>query len=552
MEKQTYKYTRAEAGMDKYDDAEMDVTGYFPKAIYTKASRAAYMGNPLIEALPDSLSPLQKNMLYNNPIPDYNRSVIVRKINTKNKSDLMDSIAGLKDLRVILPRVDRLEDYTRTLLMESYHERAQIIDKDTNLALHIRNKERMAHSQLVVDDQVGGPPGGIALLGYAGCGKTNLVRTVMSHYPNVIVHTTPENPMFIQIPILLIECSPFANMSALWEDFGTALDKRLNNIDNFYHDMIARKKTLTDRINIVINLIKQFNIGMIFIDEIEHINFAKSHKDSFEEILTLQNKTNVGIGVIGNEEAYRTMFTDLRQQRRFNKMIHGSSYCHDMNVANALSLKIMEYQWFEPELDFAHHDDLQSFLDVMYKNTKGIVDQIITLWRFVNYDWVINWCDKGRKMRITPKYVDAVAAKYLPEVTRSLLNNLDDIAAGTERTRQNRAAEKAMEEESRRARDELEQKAVLNYYGGDTEEKIRKITDRVISVIRIFHKEMTPEMISKAVRKLYPKYLDTIDEDTYAAKALEYLKKQMEKASGKRARNPGDTADFSAYMSGGV
>lgn len=546
MDKHSYDYSTEESKYNKYDNAAPDITGRYVKAIYNKAESSTDYGNPLIEALPGLPDDMQMKMLYNIPLADYDPKEIAQKIRENNSSYLIHSVLNLRYARVLLPRAKRLEEFVHLLLTESYHERTQIVDTETDIPVTIGGTNLALHSQLVVDDLVGGPPGGIALLGYAGSGKTNLIRTLMSHYPGLIEHSTPENPIFYQIPILLIECSPFANMSALWNDFGSALDKRLGRIDNYYHDKIASKKNLADKIALVINYIKLFNVGMIAIDEIEHLNFTGAKNDSFQEILTLQNKTNVGICVIGNEEAYRQMFADLRQQRRFNKMIHGSDYCHDREFNYSLILQIMKYQWFEPRIDFAKHPKVNEYLNVMYKSTAGIIDQIITLWELVNYDWI----KRKNKPEITPEYIQKVSEKYLPDVTRELLNNLDDIAAGTKRQKENRMAEAMMQRDLNSAEDKKEQENVLEYYLSDTETVLKQLTDHAVTAIGVFFKQYTSEAIGRAVRKVYgDNYKENLTADEITVKALTYLQKEEAKIAGKPVKRPNDTPDITAYLS---
>lgn len=492
MNKQTYKYSHIEDETEKYIDSEPDENGFY-SPVYTQSKNKMDIGNPLIECLPAPKNETQVWLKYSVPIADYEKKKIPSLIKSGDMITLANSILQLRKLRIALPMSNSLESGIYRLLLESYRDRSMMSDADTDLPVHLGNAESSINSKLYTDFTATSPSG-IAVLGYAGSGKTIAVHTMLSGIPQVIVHSTKETPQFIQVVWLDVECAPNSNLGAIWDGFGSALDRALHNLDGYYHNLITKKHNASAKLEIVIDLIQQFNIGVICFDEIEHINFSANKTSSFEEFLYLQDKTNVGLVVIGTEETYLKMFGQLRSQRRFNHVIHASSYCHDQ-YAKVVAKQIMDYQWFTPMVNVSDEKNGGPLVQSLVDCTKGIVDQMIALWILVN----LTLADSSSKKRLTPDLIKSVAEKEIPEVTNELLYHLDDPMAGSKREQLNKQAEQKMINEIFDKSEKKKTDTLAAQVSQTSMQSVQSLITDAIKVIRIYNKQFDAASIKKAV-----------------------------------------------------
>ena len=71
-------------------------------------------------------------------------------------------------------------------------------------------------------------------------------------------------------------------------------------------------------------------------DEIQLIDFNTNRENSYEGLLGIVNKTKVALSVVGTDEAYKKLFTMLRNARRAGDFIDASAYTTDKDYFNML------------------------------------------------------------------------------------------------------------------------------------------------------------------------------------------------------------------------
>lgn len=163
-------------------------------------------------------------------------------------------------------------------------------------------------------------------------------------------------------------------------------------------------------------MVEIFAIGIIILDEIQLIDFQSTKENSFESLMTLTNRTKVAIAVVGTEDAYSKMFTHLRTARRLGNIISGNLYCENRTYFSILAKRVFKYQWFDSPVEMTN-----DMLEALYRNTHGIIDQLVGLCMYLNLDYISS---KSRPT-IDADYINKVAKRHYRGIQK-LMDELDD------------------------------------------------------------------------------------------------------------------------------
>lgn len=131
--------------------------------------------------------------------------------------------------------------------------------------------------------------------------------------------------------------------------------------------------------------------------------------------MTIANQTKVAIAVVGTEDGYQKMFTQLRTSRRLGRTIPASVYCQNKKYVNFLLNKLCPYQLISQP--FTITDEI---FNAFYDETHGIVDQLVSLFIFVQDEYL----SVDNKKPIDASYIIRVSKKRYPEL-RKLIQQLD-------------------------------------------------------------------------------------------------------------------------------
>ena len=132
--------------------------------------------------------------------------------------------------------------------------------------------------------------------------------------------------------------------------------------------------------------------------------------------MTLTNRTKVAIAVVGTEDAYSKMFTHLRTARRLGNIISGNLYCENRTYFSILAKRVFKYQWFDSPVEMTN-----DMLEALYRNTHGIIDQLVGLCMYLNLDYISS---KSRPT-IDADYINKVAKRHYRGIQK-LMDELDD------------------------------------------------------------------------------------------------------------------------------
>lgn len=404
-----YKYTECEERTSQYDDYDL-TDNKIVDAIYIRASLDIDKGNPYIEALPYPREENDIKRAYSRSLSgyDYNST---KKMSTLNK---MLQVSTLRQIRFPLSFHKSLEFNFYNALLTSYRSRRKAITKNVSVDYVSENQSQKTNCVLY-GDSGDATNAGFSLIGYSGCGKSSAIQTLISHYPQVIMHDDMDSGYYPQIVYLIVNCVANSNFSALYEGIGDAIDKALGNTVPVYAREISRINGLGRKAERVKTYIEKFAVGIIIFDEIQLIDFEHTRENTFDSLLTLSNRTKVAIAVVGTEDARDKMFKELRTARRIGTMINGNAYCDSKDFFKFLVMQLFRYQWFDEPITVT--DDI---IDALYDVTKGIVDQLIGVYSCMNYEYL----DRKKKPTVDADYVKAIAKKYYPGM-QSVLANLE-------------------------------------------------------------------------------------------------------------------------------
>lgn len=523
-----YEYTELGKNERQYDGID------FPQrktvdAVYVKSKLACDWGNPYIECLPAVRTEHEVLSDYHRPILDY--SWEQRKWDDYNR---MKAIMQLRDVRFVLPFHVALEQEFGLALLNAYRHRSPV----AMFGKHIATNDQASDTNYIAEKDLGAAVNaGVALLGYSGCGKTSAVGTMLTNYPQVVIHHDEHGRRFTQIVYLYVVCSANSNFKALYQNIGKAIDSALGNTVPVYEEVIDKCKSLGAKTNKICELINLFGIGAILLDEVQTMDFEGTHENSFSSLMNIVNNTQVAIVLIGTEEAYSKMLPKLQIARRAGARIQASSYCESKKAFTLLCKQLFQYQWFDEWVELT-----DNIIDTLYRLTYGIVDQLVSLYIYMH----IHYVRLKNKPTINEKYINSVSQKYFPGI-QALLNQL---MAGqiSEATFENSAKEirSCVDEKMEAELDALRVQRSLDLIAQETQSKQERNYDQILrnaaqnirNTIRITGEEYSEDIILKAVKRaMDQKKNHEANETEITAQAYQWLKKNSseKKPKGKRA-----------------
>lgn len=410
MRKYEYGYVETADG-SQYDDYDFGLENIVP-ARYTHAIVGADEGNPYIEALPFPRHEAATMIQYIRSIPSYS----FEKTKTMTKFEKMVAAGELRSLRFPLPFHSELEFNFYDALLTSYRDRTRL-ESSANLITYFQSDNEKRTNGILIGDSAAATNAGFSLIGYSGCGKSSAIKTLVSHYPQVIMHQFGSLNRFPQIVYLVVNCVANSNFSALYEGIGDAIDKAFGNTVPIYSKEIHKLNGLGKKAEKIKEYVEKFGIGIIIFDEIQLLDFSHTRENSFDSLMTLANRTKVAVAVVGTEDARDKMFKELRTSRRLGVMIRGNTYCENKNFFSFLVRQLMKYQWFDELIE-----PTNDLIDTLYDLTKGIIDQLVGIYHCMQIEYLAS----DEKPQIDSNFIKKVADKYYPQM-QDVLSNLDDI-----------------------------------------------------------------------------------------------------------------------------
>ena len=484
MEKKNY-YVECEEGASQYEAYDLTSQTVVP-ARYVKAKIKEDEGNMYIEALPYPRENKDIYRAYSRSFASYDYDSIKKM----TKLEKMLQVSMLKEIRFPLPFHSELEFSFYNALLISYRHRTRcpVYDKNINYMAENRDNEM---TSVLYGDSSDATNAGFSLIGYSGCGKSSAISTLVSHYPQVIIHEDGDGGYFPQITYLVVNCIANSNFSALYEGIGDAIDKAFGNAQPVYALEIKKTMGLGNKAEKVRSFIELFGVGIIIFDEIQLIDFQHTKENSFDSLLTLANRTKVAIAVVGTEDARDKMFHELRTARRVGIMINGNRYCENREFFEYLVSQIFEYQWFKEPIEVT-----DKIIDALYDVTKGIIDQLVSIYSCMNIEAIT----ARKKIEINADFIHHVADKYYPgiqDVLGSIECNADALELENIRKNADARISKLMDE----AKQEQEMKKIKENSTAKPDVSLHNVASNIRTIYDDYTDNQIEEAYNKVIRK---------------------------------------------------
>lgn len=484
MEKKNY-YVECEEGASQYEAYDLTSQTVVP-ARYVKAKIKEDEGNMYIEALPYPRENKDIYRAYSHSFASYDYDSIKKM----TKLEKMLQVSMLKEIRFPLPFHSELEFsfYNALLISYRHRKRCPVYDKNINYMAENRDNEM---TSVLYGDSSDATNAGFSLIGYSGCGKSSAISTLVSHYPQVIIHEDGDGGYFPQITYLVVNCIANSNFSALYEGIGDAIDKAFSNAQPVYALEIKKTMGLGNKAEKVRSFIELFGVGIIIFDEIQLIDFQHTKENSFDSLLTLANRTKVAIAVVGTEDARDKMFHELRTARRVGTMINGNRYCENREFFEYLVSQIFEYQWFKEPIEVT-----DKIIDALYDVTKGIIDQLVSIYSCMNIEAIT----ARKKIEINADFIHHVADKYYPgiqDVLGSIECNADALELENIRKNADARISKLMDE----AKQEQEMKKIKENSTAKPDVSLHNVASNIRTIYDDYTDNQIEEAYNKVIRK---------------------------------------------------
>jgi hypothetical protein len=357
--------------------------GRIEKASYRDPLIPRYQGNPYIEALPPIWSKEEVIDLLQR-YPEYREEH--RTWNTELRVHLIRSVS--KFFAVFPWHID-LEQRISCTIRTGYEARNPILPKEWP---YIREKLELLKSVLAsgengVKEEFGADvplledlemaATGFAFIGISGIGKTSALKNTLKHYPQVIIHSHYHGKDFnrIQVVWIKLECPYDGSIKGLCLNFFHAIDSILGTN---YCENYGRKgrATVDELLPNMARVSLLHGIGVLVIDEIQHLNEAKSGgaRRMLNFLVELVNTVGMPVIPVGTYKAAPILGAEFRQARR--SAGQGDLFWYAMKEDDTWELfleSLWMYQYTKkptdrtPELSHALYDVTQGITDVAVK-----------------------------------------------------------------------------------------------------------------------------------------------------------------------------------------
>ncbi|TKI46657.1 ATP-binding protein [Lysinibacillus tabacifolii] len=289
--------------------------GDMEEAIYKTQMLTEYAHNPFIEALPPIFD--EDDVL--------DRFMVTPRISEQDKKSAANIryhvLKRVKNFIQPLPIHFEVERRLSTLIRRGYLARNPL-DKsflERIRVLHqLREDEEQAHKY--IDERLNhirSTADSLSIIGISGIGKTTAIERLLLMYPQVIKHEVYEQQPFnkTQIVWLKIDCPYDGSLSTLCKSFFKAIDDLLGTryLEKFgYLNRITSTMLLH-----MTSLASMYGIGVLVIDEIQHLLNAKNDQEEMLNFfVTLSNTVGIPTVLIGTSKAQQLFKGNFRQARR--------------------------------------------------------------------------------------------------------------------------------------------------------------------------------------------------------------------------------------------
>lgn len=283
--------------------------GRVEAATYRCTQIPIYCNNPLIEALPpiltatDALSKLARYPSYDpqqRTWPSHLRLHLIQ--------------SALQFFAPLPVHLDLEQRFSR-LIRTGYQARNPV---RPGFWSHLNHSVECLSPGLVVQSLGRSTAQGFTIIGMSGVGKTISVESILSLYPQVIVHSHYQNRDFThqQVVWLKLDCPFDGSIRGLCLNFFQAVDDLLAT--QYYQNYLRGRPNVDALIPLMARVASLHCLGVLVIDEIQHLSSAKSGGASkmLNFFVQMLNTIGVPVVLVGTYKAWSVLSGEFRSSRR--------------------------------------------------------------------------------------------------------------------------------------------------------------------------------------------------------------------------------------------
>jgi hypothetical protein len=284
--------------------------GRAASAEYLEQEISGYQGNPFIEALPRIMTEDEAiEALARYPPYDEGEREMPAHLRLHAIQNALQFFAPLP------VHVDLEQRFSR--MMRSGYQMRNPVARGFWRDLDDRSKAVSASTNLV-PNCARSLTLGFTIIGFPGVGKSTSVEAVLSLYPQVIYHGRYKGRDFnvAQVVWLKLECPHDGSIKGLCLNFFQAIDNLLGT--KYEHNYAGGRRTTDDLLPKMARVAAIHGIGVLVIDEIQRLSWAKSGGAGkmLNFFVQLTNSIGVPVVLVGTYKARSVLSGEFHQIRR--------------------------------------------------------------------------------------------------------------------------------------------------------------------------------------------------------------------------------------------
>ncbi|MDY6228056.1 MAG: ATP-binding protein [Clostridium sp.] len=378
------------------------------EAVYKEQCIAEYRNNPMIEALPAIKS---KEEVINDicVYPLFQEEE--KKLDSHLKLHVIQRI--FKYFQPLPMHLD-LESRLSRMIRQGYINRNPL-SKEYVEALNYGYRD-IIKGDISNSELFNTTASGFSLIGVSGMGKTTALNRILSSFPQVILHKEYRGiPICMtQLVWLKIDCPYDGSLKALCLEFFLKIDNLLGT--EYFKKYSNARLSANAMLPLMGQIAKITNLGILIVDEIQHLNLAKSGgaEKMLNYFVTLINTIGVPVVLVGTPKALGVLQSEFRQARRGSGQ--GDMIWDRLKKDEQFILLLeglWDYQWTAEKIELN-----QNFIDIIYEESQGIIDIAIKLFVMAQVRAI-----SSRKEKISVALIRQVAKENL-RLVRPMLKAL--------------------------------------------------------------------------------------------------------------------------------
>lgn len=331
------------------------------KAEYTP--NLAFTDNPYVEALPPVLSGQTLIDALGN-YPPYDESMRQLPVEVR-----LQMLANLHNIYVPLEKSLLLYYQIYNAIQHSYSQSMM----DTVRAYH-RTYRDIQNRQTTVSSASTGGGISFSVIGSSGIGKSTAIHRIVSLFPPVIEHQEYQDTPLIckEIPCLTIETPHDGSVKGLCLSILLRVDELVGS--NHYSRAVSNRLTADVLVSTVSQVARNSNIGIIILDEIQNISYAKSGGTErfLNHLVQFINNSRVSICLCGTYQILNVLQKQMHSARRSTGFIW--KRLADNREFSRLLNSLWGYQYTRNRVPLT-----PEISNWMYRKTQGVPDVMVKL-----------------------------------------------------------------------------------------------------------------------------------------------------------------------------